>query len=157
MTLLRPLAAALRQLMNLILIVSLSALAMSVLVQIVLREIFGMTYLPLEDIIPYSFSLSTFAGTALLFGEGGHIAITIFSEILPLALRKLIIVFAGLVTVLFLLYLLWFGYEFMLDGSYQYSPLLNIRLCYVYAIVPLCALSSLIFMVVGDKEQEPQS
>lgn len=154
MALLRPVAAVLRKLMNLLLVVSLSALALSVLVQILLRELLGMTYLPLEDIIPYSFSLSTFAGAALLFGEGGHIAITIFSEILPKAIRKLILAFAGAVTVAFLLYMLWFGYDFMIDGSYQYSPLLNIRLCYIYAIVPLSALSSLIFMIVPDREPQ---
>lgn len=149
MIVLRSLDTVLRKLMETVLVVSLAALSLSVLVQIGLRELFSVTYLPLEDIIPYSFSLSTFAGTALLFGEGGHIAITIFSDIMPAAPKKAVVAFAGLVTVLFILFLLRYGVDFMLDGSYQYSPLLNIRLCYVYAIVPLCALSSLVFMLAG--------
>ena len=146
MTVLHALAAVLRKFLNLVLVLSLAVLGLSVLAQIVLREVFGYAYLPLDDIIPYSFSLSTFAGMALLFGEGGHISITIFSDIAPAAVRKAVIWFAGLVTVVFLAFLLWIGWEFTLDGGYQYSPLLNIRLCYVYVIVPLCAFSALVFM-----------
>ena len=149
MNALRPAARFLKKLLECVLAVSMGALGLSILAQIVLREAFGRAFLPLDDIIPYSFSLSTFAGAGLLFGEGGHIAITIFSDVMPERIRKTIRAFAGIVTVCFLLFLLYFGWEFTMDGGYQYSPLLNIRLCYVYAIVPLCALSSLVFLAAG--------
>lgn len=149
MTFLQPLARLLRKILEIILAVSLAVLGISILIQIVLREVFSYAFLPLDDIIPYSFSLSTFAGAALLFGEKGHIAITIFSDIMPAGIRRAVTVFAEAVTVLFLLFMLYYGYEFMLDGGYQYSPLLNFRLCYVYFIVPFCALSALVFLAAG--------
>ena len=149
MAILHPIALLLKKLLEIILAVSLAVLGLSILAQIVLREVFSNAFLPMDDIIPYSFSLSTFAGAGLLFGEGGHIAITVFIDIMPEGVRKAVRIFAGVVTVLFLLFVVYFGYEFMLDGGYQYSPLLNIRLCYVYFIVPLSALSALVFLVAG--------
>ncbi len=149
MNALRPVARLLKKLLECLLAVSMGALGLSILVQIILREAFGRTFLPLDDIIPYSFSISTFAGAGILFGEGGHIAITIFSDIMPAKIKKAIRSFAGAVTVCFLIFLLYFGWQFAMDGGYQYSPLLNIRLCYIYAIVPLCALSSLVFLAAG--------
>lgn len=153
---LRSLAWLLRKTLECVLAASLAVLGLSILTQIVLRELFSYALLPLDDIIPYSFSLTTFAGTALLFGEGGHIAITIFSDIMPAGIRRIIRIFAGVVTVLSLLFMLYFGYEFMLDGGYQYSPLLNFRLCYIYFIVPLCAFSALVFLAAGQ-HGEPTS
>ncbi len=149
MNALRSVTWLLRKSMEGILILSLAALGLSILTQIILRAVFSRTFLALDDIIPYSFSLSTFAGAALLFGEGGHIAITIFSDFMPAGIRRAVRVFSGGVTAAFLLFLLYYGYEFMLDGGYQYSPLLNFRLCYIYAIVPLCALSGLLFLAAG--------
>ena len=151
MAILRPIARLLKKLLEIVLAVSLAVLGLSILSQIVLREVFSYAFLPLDDIIPYSFSLSTFAGAGLLFGEKGHIAITVFTDIMPAGVRKAVRAFAGIVTVLFLLFMLYFGYEFMLDGGYQYSPLLNIRLCYVYFIVPLSALSALVFLAAGGE------
>lgn len=149
MSTLRSASRVLEKLLQCVLAVSMGVLGLSILAQIILREVFGQVFLPLEDIIPYSFSLSTFAGAGLLFGEGGHIAITVFSDILPARMRNAVRRFAGVVTVCFLLFLLYFSWEFTLDGRFQYSPLLNIRLCYVYAIVPLCALSALVFLASG--------
>ncbi len=157
MRLLQLAATILRKAMSLVLLVSLIIMSCSVLIQILVRELFSTSILPLDDIIPYSFSISIFSGASLLFGENGHVAITIFSDILPRRIRTAIIVFSHLVVLAFLVFFLYFGYEFMLDGQWQFSPLLNIPLGYIYAVVPLCALTSIVLMLESllcKKEQE---
>lgn len=146
MKLLSLAARFLRKLMSFLLAASLIMMSISVLIQICMRELFSTSILPLDDVIPYSFSISIFSGTALLFGEEGHVGITIFTDFLPAKIRNAIIVFCRAVVLLFLVYLAYFGYEFMLDGQYQFSPLLNIPLGYIYFVVPLCAVAGLVLI-----------
>lgn len=161
MSVLHMLSRATKKFMETLVALSLSVLGLSVLLQIVLREAFSFALLPLDDIIPYAFSISTFAGAALLFGERGHIAITIFTDMAPAWLRNKVALFASAMVVAFLVFLLVYGFDFMLDGWYQFSPLLNIRLCYLYVIVPVCALSALLFLIAerpstDDEAEQPQ-
>lgn len=140
-------ATFLCRLLSVIVGVAIAILAVAVLVQIVTREAFRFSILPLDDLIPYSFSISTFAGAALLFKDKGHIAITVFSDIMPEKLRRIVVAFSECVIVGFLLFFLIYGIEFWMGGRFQYSPLLGIRLFYVYAIVPLAGFSGLVFIL----------
>lgn len=151
MFIIRKLSRITRRLFEFVLVVSLAALALSVLAQIVLRQALSHTFLPLDDIIPYAFSVSTFVGAALLFGEGGHISITVFSDLVPERMRRPVIWFAGTMSAAFLLFLLVYGYEFTVNGLHQFSPLLGMRLCYVYSVVPVSALGALLFMATEDR------
>lgn len=135
---------------------SLSILFLSVLVQVVTREVLKFSVLCLDDIIPYAFSISTFAGAALLFREKGHIAITVISEFFPRRIRFCTIVFAEAATALFLLFFLYYGFEFWLDGRYQFSPLLRFSMFYIYPIVPLAGLSGLVFWLDSILSPRPE-
>ena len=140
-------AAILCRLLSVIVTIAIAVLSLSVLTQIVAREAFGFSFLPLDDVIPYTFSISIFAGAALLFKEKGHIAITVLSDFLPYGIRRCIVVFSELVITGFLIFLLIYGIIFWFDGRFQYSPLLRMRMFYIYIIVPLSALSGLVFVL----------
>ncbi len=157
MSVLMKASLAARKLFEFVLALSLSVLALSVLVQIVLRQALSYAYLPLDDLVPYAFSVSTFVGAALLFGENGHIAITVFSDLMPEKIRRPVRQFAWAAAAAFLLFLLVYGYGFAENGLHQYSPLLGIRLCYVYAVVPLSALAGLLFMATGGRADDSEN
>ena len=122
-------------------------MTVSVFTQIILRGVFSYSFLPLDDITPYSFSIATFLGAALLFGDNGHVAITVFSEMAPAPLRKAALVFSHVVVFAFLVFFLAAGVDFAADGRFQFSPLLGIPLVYVHAVIPASAFSGLVFLI----------
>ena len=150
-------AAIICRLLSAIVIIAIAVLALSVLTQILVREIFKFSILPLDDVIPYSFSISVFLGAALVFKEKGHIAITVLSDILPDKLRWCAIVFSELVIAGFLVFLLVFGVVFWLDGRSQYSPLLGIQMFYVYLAVPVAGFSGLVFILDNHLSPAPKN
>ncbi len=157
-TAIAKLAALLRRFLEIVLVACVGILTVSVLFQVFIRELFSFSYLPLEDVIPYAFSVSTFAGAALLFDEKAHIAITVLTDVMPNAIRRAAVAISEAGIFLFLLFMLYYGYEFWLDGRFQYSPLLAIKLFYIYTIVPLAAFSGLVFMLnnfLNPKPEEP--
>lgn len=145
--LVHKLAFLFRKLLEGIVLVCLLVVAGSVFVQVCVRELFSFSILPLDDVIPYAFSVCTFAGTALLFKDGGHIAITVLTDVMPAKFRRLAIAFSHATVLFFLMFLLIVGVEFWWDGRFQYSPLLRFQLIWVYTIVPLSAIASLIFVL----------
>lgn len=146
-TLVHKLSTALRKLLEAVVLVCILVVAGSVFIQVCVRELLSFSILPLDDVIPYAFSVCTFAGTGLLFKDGGHIAITVLTDLMPLGFRRLAVAFSHAVVLFFLMFLLVVGVEFWWDGRFQYSPLLHFRLVWIYTIVPLSAFSSLVFIV----------
>lgn len=122
-------------------------MTLGVFSQVILRTVFKMTFLPIEDILPYSFSITTFTGSALLFREKGHIAITFLADALPGIGGKIVGFIAETLTLFFLGFVLVVGTEFMIAGKYQFSPLLKIPLFYIFTVVPLFAFASLVFLL----------
>jgi TRAP-type C4-dicarboxylate transport system permease small subunit len=115
--------------------------------QVILRMLFKTTFLPIEDILPYSFSISTFAGSALLFREKGHIAITFLTDWMKGAAGRAVRFLSEVFVFVFLGLFLTLGTVFMTDGRHQFSPLLKIPLLYIFIIVPLFAFASIVFVV----------
>lgn len=126
----------------------------AVLIQVILRTFFQTTWLQMEDLIPYAFSISTFLGAALVIREGGSIVITFFADYLGGRAETYIRRFAALVTVLFFLMLLYYGTRFAINGWGQYSPLLRIPVGPIYAVVPISALMTLIFLLSGKESSK---
>jgi TRAP-type C4-dicarboxylate transport system permease small subunit len=100
----------------------------------------------LSDIISYSFPITTFTGAALLFKKAdGHIAITFLTDMLNGKIGKILHYICEFFTYVVLIYILLWGVQFAFNGQFQFSPALNIKLIYVFSVVPLFALSGLVF------------
>jgi len=131
-----------------VLIVSLAVLVVSVVLQVFLRMIFKTAFVPLSDIISYSFPITTFSGAPLLFKQfDGHIAITFFTDLLKGKVKTFVLVIAEIMVFAVLVFILIWGTIFALNGLHQYSPALNIKMIYFFIIVPIFALSSIVFRI----------
>ena len=144
---LRGCGAFFHGLMRLIVGLCLAVMSLVVFIQVILRWFFSTTWLPLEDLVIYSFSISTFAGAALLFREGGHIAITFFTDRLTGRWRRIAHWITQATIAIFVVYMLVYGWEFTVEGMAQFSPLLRIPLGIVYVVVPVSALATLVFLL----------
>ena len=133
---------------QIILIIALSTLVLSVVLQVSLRVFFKTSFVPLSDIISYSFPIATFVGAALLFKDiNGHICITFFTDLIGKKFQKILLLIAEILIFLVLSYILIWGWEFALNGRYQFSPTLKIKMVYILLVVPFFALSSIIFRI----------
>lgn len=133
------------KLFNGILQICLILMTLGVFTQVLLRFFLKTTFLPIEDILPYSFSISTFAGSALLFREKGHIAITFLTDWIGGPVGSFVRFLSEVLSQAFILLFLSVGTEFMLSGRFQFSPLLKIPLIFIFSIIPLFAFASLVF------------
>jgi TRAP-type C4-dicarboxylate transport system permease small subunit len=123
-------------------------MTLGVFIQVLLRFIFKTTLLPIEDILPYSFSITTFTGAALLFREKGHIAITFLTDWIKGTAGKVLQVLSEILTLIFLGLFLTLGMTFMIAGRHQFSPLLKIPLLYIFVIVPFFAFAAIVFILL---------
>lgn len=147
MRLLRRVNVVLEHLLKVLLVVSLAYMSAAVLLQVILRWVFGTTLLAMEDGVVYAFSVSVFTGAALLFRGGGHIVLSFFVERLRPQWQQAATRVADLVVLAFLIFLTVQGISFASDGMAQFSPSLGIRMGYVYAVVPFTAAASAAFLI----------
>jgi TRAP-type transport system small permease protein len=130
-----------------LLVASLGTMSVAVFLQVLLRSAFSRTWLQIEDIVVYAFSISIFSGMALAFRAREHLAITFFAEMLPTRRRWIVEAIADGVTIAFMVFLLVYGVTFAGNGMRQFSPLLRIPLGFIYVIVPFSALASILFII----------
>ena len=128
-------------------VVAMFTMATSVFIQIMLRMLLDTTWLPLDDLVVYGFSVIVFSGTALVFRTNTHLATPVFLDKLSGRPREVIRWLIDMLCVLFLGLMLVEGSRYAIDGLYQFSPLLHVPVGYIYMTVPLAGLSGIVFIL----------
>ncbi|EKF40714.1 tripartite AtP-independent periplasmic transporter subunit DctQ [Nitratireductor indicus C115] len=87
-------------------------LAMTALgfVNVVVRYTTSYSLASSEELLTNGFLLLTILGAAIAARNGDHLAVTLFFELLPKPLRKLVLVLAGILSVLLLALSAWFSW-----------------------------------------------
>lgn len=93
-------------------------------------------------------------GGALLFGEGGHLAVTFFSDkVRGTAGDKVLHLFIyGLIVFFVCFSMIYGGYNLIQRTMLQPSPAMHLRMGYVYLILPLSALFILIYIGLNVRD-----
>ena len=139
----KPVAAVLCGLMSL----SLVGMFLCVAIQVFARSVLSTSYLWLDDILLFGFTISIFAGIALIFRTGQHLRSTLLADSLPAGASRVIYLAADLVTVAAMLGLAYQSIEFVRGAFGQFSPVLRLPLGWVYLILPLSAVASVLFVI----------
>jgi len=126
---------------------SIVAMAASVFLQVVLRSVFDTTWLPLDDLVVYGFTIVVFTGTALVFRSNTHLATPVLLDALPERLQRAGRWLIDLLCLVFLAMLLVYGVDYALDGMHQFSPLLHVPVGYIYAAIPLSGFAGIVFIL----------
>ncbi|HCL66062.1 MAG TPA: TRAP transporter small permease [Rhizobium sp.] len=87
-------------------------LAMTALgfVNVVVRYTISYSLASSEELLTNGFLLLTILGAAIAARKGDHLAVTLFFELLPKPLRKLVLILAGLLSVALLAFSAWFSW-----------------------------------------------
>lgn len=116
-----------------------------------------------EEVARYSMVWMSFLGGGLVFRYGGHIAIdTLVARIPAGAVRHLVVGFAHLVVVAFLVVLAWYGYSLMMRGTYMTTAALRLPMSIPYAAIPIGAVMMIYHLAAANlqslgKQAEPHS
>ena len=89
-------------------------------------------------------------GGALLFGRGGHLAVTYFSDKCSDQIKKYLSLFIHILITLFAIFtMLYGGFNLILRTILQPSPSMHIPMGYVYSILPISGVIVIIYTVLN--------
>jgi len=127
------------------------AMAVVMFMNVVLRYVGGFSFNWGDEILRYICIYMAFLGTAAGWRYGTHIGVTLFVEkLLPDKIRKYFRLMADIVAILFMTIITYFGFLLMLKimDSGQVSAALQLPMYFIYGIVPVCGVLSILQMLL---------
>lgn len=117
-------------------------------VQVVLRYAFNSSLVWSDEIIRFGLVWNVMLGAALVSLRDGHIRVDIFENLLPHGARRATQLLIHLVSLAFLLLLLFFGWRFAVRGAVQSAPVTDVSMAYAYSAIAVGAALMAFFTVV---------
>lgn len=131
----------------LVLAASLVLMFASVGIQVVARSLFNTSVLWLDDILMSCFTVAIFTGIALAFRKRAHLATTVIADSLPENAARIVGRLIDIVSILAMAGLAWIGIDFAQGAFGQFTPVLRLPLGWVYLIIPVSAVISILFIL----------
>jgi TRAP-type C4-dicarboxylate transport system permease small subunit len=117
-------------------------------VQVVLRYVFNSSLVWSDEIIRFGLVWNVMLGAALVSLREGHIRVDIFENLLPHRARRVTRLLIHLVSLAFLLLLLFFGWKFAVRGAVQSAPVTDLSMAYAYSAIVVGAALMAFFTLV---------
>jgi TRAP-type C4-dicarboxylate transport system permease small subunit len=143
----------LNQTIKYILFSLLTVLIIAVFAQVVFRFVINQPLAWTEELARYCLVWITFLGAAYAMSHKAHVGLDLFKNSLPLKGQKLLSILAALVSSSFFVIMTVKGLELMGKSMTQLSPVLQIPMGVIYAVMPISALI-LIINVLGITVEE---
>lgn len=109
----------------------------SVFTQITARNLFATSFEPLEELSRYLLVWVTFLGAALTYKADGHMGVLFFINSLPKKLEKKTVILANIMSLVFFIFLVYYGYKMASLTMGQESMQMRIPMGIVYSVIPL--------------------
>jgi TRAP-type transport system small permease protein len=118
-----------------------------VVAQVVLRYVFNSPLTWSEELAVYIMVWMTFIGSVICMREHEHIEVTILVDYLPPGLRRVAVLFSRLASVAFLLVVMYYGAELVMENRSVTSAANKLNMGLVYSILPICSLGMLYYVI----------
>ncbi|UZP65816.1 TRAP transporter small permease [Desulfovibrio mangrovi] len=127
---------------------SMAVMLVLIFMQVITRYIFNHTFEWSEELARFLFVWVVFLGSALIMGEGGHLAV----QLLPrkfegTAVGHVMNLFINACSYAFILLLLVQGSKMTSVMTFQTAPGLGISMSWVYAIIPVSACLMMLYLI----------
>ena len=128
-------------------VVCMAVILLLVVVQVVMRYVFNSPLTWSEELAVYVMVWMTFAGSVICMRDKEHVEVTVLVDYLPKILQKLTVLFSRLVSALFLLIIVYYGFEFVTENRAVVSVANHLNMALVYSVIPLSCLGMLYYVV----------
>ncbi|MEH7391436.1 TRAP transporter small permease [Bacillus sp. JJ1474] len=118
--------------------------------QITLRYVFNSPSTMSEDILSYSFVWVSLLGTALVFGQKDHMRLSFFSDKVKGRGQLAISIFSELLILAVAISVFLVGGKAVMGvGALQISPTLSISMDWIYIILPISGVLIIIYSLIN--------
>ena len=127
------------------------AMAVVMTLNVVLRYVFGFSFNWGDEILRYMCVYMAFLGIAASWKFGAHVRVSLFVErVFPAGSRKYFRLLADIITIIYLVFCVYFGVVLIrrIVASGQVSPALHMPMYFLYGIVPLSSILSIIQILI---------
>ncbi len=118
--------------------------------EVIYRLILDRSLLWTEELSRYLFLWTIYIGAVVAYNKGSHVRIEILVRIFPAYWQKRINYFVQILSLIFLIIVLYYGRKIVFLNFNMYSDILEIPMGYIYSIVPISAtiMSALIVKII---------
>lgn len=125
-------------------------LASGVIVSVLLRYVFSISFVWSEEILTMVFVATTFFGAALGLREHEHIAITHFVDRLPRPMRRILLVASNAVIIVVAAFVFYYSVRMIQKVGRVPSPATGIIKGVYYSMVPISFLLTIFYAIVDS-------
>ena len=118
-----------------------------VTMQVLFRYIFKTPVAQTDELARFSMIWAAFLGSTIAVRNKTHIAVTLFAQLLPKALKKMAGLMVYVCMVVFCFLLIVPGGELALRSMSQMSPTMPLKMGYVIMVIPISGIISLIYIL----------
>lgn len=137
-----------------VLLVLFSVMVVAIVYQVFARYVLNSPTVWSEELARFLMVAITMLGSALVVGRKGHVAVTVFVEMLPEPLQRIVAAIRDLLVVTMGGVLAYYGYGFAIAGGRRTSSGLDVPMLYPYSAIGLGGLLIALFIVFRHIRRE---
>ena len=118
-----------------------------VLAQVVMRYVFNTPLTWSEELAVFVMIWLTFIGSLICMRDNEHIEVTILVDHMPRALKRIVMIFSRLASIIFLLVVAYYGLELVMENVGVTSVANQLSMGLVYTIIPLSSLGMVYYLI----------
>lgn len=118
-----------------------------VILSVLFRYVFGLTYVWSEELIIYLFIITTYFGAILCVHENEHIDMVILKENLPAKARWIMKVIVEVINVIVQIFLAYISVDWIQKTGMSISIGIKVPYVYIYSMFPICFGSMAIYEI----------
>jgi TRAP-type C4-dicarboxylate transport system permease small subunit len=145
----------LRAALTLVTVLLLAGYFSLVLLQVFFRYVLNESLYWAEELVRGAMLWGVMLSSALVAASRAHIRIEVLELMLPRAGRRILSAITNVLTLAFVLTLLWAGVELIDRTWFQNSPLLGVPKWTVYMAIPVGAALEALFMIMTWNQDAP--
>ena len=123
-------------------------LAFGVIVSVILRYVFSISFAWSEELLTMVFVATTFLGATLGVRLGEHIAITHFLDAFPKQIRKVFIIAIQIVVIIVSVFVIIYGIRMIQKVGNVPSPATGIKRSFYYLLIPISFTGTIFYSIV---------
>lgn len=118
-----------------------------VIAQVVMRYVFNTPLTWSEELAVFVMIWLTFIGSLICMRDNEHIEVTILVDHMPRPLRRIVMIFSRLASIFFLLVVVYYGFELVMENVGVTSVANQLSMGLVYTIIPLSSLGMVYYLI----------